>query len=440
MLISKRAAAVILAALLVCMVAAQLIYQSSQKPEEAEPIDINQPLIIWYTDPDLQTYMEATAEAFAAEYWMPVETELVSEVDYIETIFRKSTEEEMAGPDLYVASSELLEKASLAGVATAIDRERLSGSWSEKSIDAVSYEGEPMGFPLSIETCFLLYNRYYAEQAPETIDDILSYADSFEADVVTSRAEHIFEWNVADVIDNYFFLGAYMELGGASGDDKSLVSIDLDKAAECMEYYQSLNAYFAVDAATVTSEEVIRDFIDGKTVFTIVNVPMLFQVDKAIENGEIPEYATEKTVIDEAGEEETVPLDFEPFYGAAQLPALTADLDTRGISVTTAMVVNPYSTEREIAESCARYFTKNRAHRLYGEAGKLPACTDLKRALSDEQQTVYAAYEQASEVPKIMELSNMWLHLEETLSAIWRGSDIQESLQDFSDLLAEQLN
>ncbi len=440
MMISKRLAAAVLAVLLIGMVIAQVVYQNSQKPLEAEPVDINKPLVIWYTDPAMQPYMEATAEAFAAEYWMLVETELVSEVDYIETIFRKSTEEEMAGPDLYVASSELLEKAELAGVTTSIDREKLEGSWSEKAIQAVSFHGETVAVPFSIETCFLLYNRYYVDQVPETIDDILAYAEAFEADTVTSRVENIFEWNVADVIDDYLFLGAYMELGGPSGDDKGQVSIDLGKAAECMHYYQSLNEYFAVDATTVTSEGVIRNFIDGKTVFTIVNVPMLAQVDAAVQAGEIPEYATEKTVTNEEGEEEAVPLDFEPFYGVAQLPDLTDELDTRGVSVTTALVVNPYSTEREIAKSCAQYYAKARAHKLYEETGKLPACTDLKRTGSQEQQAVYSAYEQAAEVPKLMELSNMWLHLEAMLADIWRGADIEEKLQEFSGLLTEQLN
>jgi len=98
------------------------------------------------------------------------------------------------------------------------------------------------------------------------------------------------------------FLGGYTDLGGEDGDDKSQVSMDLDKAVECMMYYQSLNSFFALDADTITSDEIIQNFIDGKTVFAIANASMIGKLDKAIANGEIPEYPTERTVTDENGE------------------------------------------------------------------------------------------------------------------------------------------
>lgn len=52
---------------------------------------------------------------------------------------------------------------------------------------------------------------------------------------------------------------------------------------------------------------------------------------------------------------------------------------------------------------------------------------------------MYEAYEQAAEVPKIMELSNVWLQLEVVLADIWRGADAGEELARFSELLDGQL-
>ena len=439
MMLSKRATGIIRGVFVACLILAQLLSAPGAAPKETVSGLEDRSLTVWYTDPQMQPYMEAAAQAFTADYWVPVKAELVSEVDYIETIFQRSTQEVPSGPDLYVASSELLEKAALAGVVTELDQSELEQCYSKKAVQAVSYKGQPVARPFYIETCFLLYNRYYVEEVPQTIDEILAYAESFEADEVTSRVESIFEWNVADVIDDYLFLGAYMELGGPSGDDRTRVSMDLEKASQCMQYYQNLNSYFAIDADTVSSEGIIQDFIQGRTVFTIVNVPMLAQVDRAVAQGDIPEYATEKKVVNEAGEEETIPLDFQPFYGVARLPALTEELDTRGVSVTASIVVNPYSANRDLAMSCARYLGADRAHRLYQETGKLPACTDLEEPLDEAQQMVYQAYEQAAEVPKIMELSNTWLHLESVLAEIWRGGDIGEQLEGFLELIQEQL-
>lgn len=457
----------IIAILLVLLFAAQMVYIGTRsRPEEVE-LTVERPILIWYTDPDIQSYMEAAAAEAASRYQVEVHAELVSEVDYIEKISEKSVAEEMEGPDVYVASSALLEKATLAGLTVPVTDEGLEETYSEKAVQAVTYDGTVVARPFYIETCFMLYNCYYVnpEEAPADIDGILAYAENFETDEVTERVENIFKWNVADVIDNYMFLGAYTDLGGLSGDDKSQVSMDLDKIEECMDYYQSLNEFFAIDADTVTSEEVIREFIDGKTVFTIVNVPMLAELDRAVAAGEIPEYVTERTVINESGEEEKVNVSYDPFYNIAPLPALTSDLDTRGLSVTNAVVVNPYSANRDAAEVFARYLVQDRAGMLYEEAGKLPACREVSdaeeekhfmgyqslydRLLGSEEKrqenteahsAVYRVYEEAAEVPKIMELSNIWLQLEVVLADIWRGADAGEELAKFSELLNAQLD
>ena len=387
----------IFAVLLVLLLGAQMIHVGMKdRPPKEEEIVVEEPLLIWYTDPDIQSYMEAAASEVAARYRVEVQAELVSEVDYIEKICEKSVAEEMEGPDVYVASSALLEKAALAGLTTPVTDEDLAGTYSEKAVEAVTYDGKPVAWPFYIETCVMLYNRYYVEdqEVPSNIEDILTYAENFEADEMTERVENIFKWNVADVIDNYMFLGAYTNLGGPSGDDKSQVSMDLEKVTECMNYYQSLNGFFAIDADTVTSEEVIREFIDGRTVFTIVNVPMLAELDRAVQAGEIPEYPAERTVIKEDGEEVTESLDYQLFYQVAPLPALTDALDSRGLSVTNGVVVNPYSSNVEAAKACARYLTEERADQLYGEAGKLTACKGLLTGISGakEEQRSFLGY------------------------------------------------
>lgn len=66
-----------------------------------------------------------------------------------------------------------------------------------------------MAYPFYVETSVLLYNRYYADEAPATIDAVLDYSENYEASEVTAKVENMFEWNVADVIENYMFLGGY---------------------------------------------------------------------------------------------------------------------------------------------------------------------------------------------------------------------------------------
>ncbi|MCD8361474.1 MAG: extracellular solute-binding protein [Lachnospiraceae bacterium] len=429
-----------LIALLALMFLAQCIHSALEnRPVEPELVE-EQPILVWYTDPELQEYMETTAAEAEEAYGIEVNTGLVSEVDYIETIGERSMAEEMTGPDLYVASSSQLEKAYLAGLASRLDDDGIAEEYSEKAAHAVTYDGETVALPFYIETCFLLYNRYYTEEAPATIDDILTYAEAFESDDVTSLVENIFAWNVADVIDNYMFLGAYTELGGEDGDDKEQVSLDLEKIEECLSYYQSLNEYFAIDADTVTSDDVIQDFIDGRTVFVIANVAMLAQLDQAVDAGELPEYPTERTVTDENGEETTEELSYEPFYAAAALPDLSSELASRGLSVTNSIVVNPYSANTEMAEAVARYFTEDKADELYSMVGKLPAYRNLAEDPTPAWEAVCTAYDAAAETPKIIELSDMWLNLEATLADIWRGEDAGDEIAEFAGLLESRLD
>lgn len=408
----------IFAILLLILLGVQMCYTGLEsRPEEIE-LEVEKPILIWYTDPDIQPYMEASAAEVASGYGVEVHTELVSEVDYIENICEKSVAEQMAGPDVYVASSALLEKAALAGLTTTVTDNGMKETWSEKAVQTVIYDGTVVARPFYIETCFLLFNNNYVNLeengSPSTIEDILTYAENFEADETTEKVENIFKWNVADVMENYMFLGAYTDLGGPNGDDKSRVSMDQEKVAECMTYYQSLNGFFAIDADTVTSEEIIQEFIDGKTVFTIANVPMLAELERAVSD--------------------------HSFYTAAPLPDLTEELESRGLSVTNSVVVNPYSSNLDAAEACARCLTRERAGQLYEETGKIPACTDLPQEQTETHLQVYQAYEEAAEVPKIMELSNIWLHLEVILADIWRGSDAGAELAAFGELLNAQLD
>lgn len=434
----------IVAGIFLALVLAAQIYDIAHRAQaaSAEPANMR-PITIWYGNPDIQSYMEDAAHTLSVKLGTEVTATMVLEVDYIENICEQSVAEEMKGPDLYVASSALLEKARLAGLTTAVDEEGVEDEYSEHALQAMTCQGELVARPFYLETSFFLYNNYYVDPerngVPETIDAILAWAENYEADEVTGLVENIFQWNVADVMEDYLFLGGYTDLGGTYGDDKSQVSIDLEKAAKCMEYYQNLNAFFAIDADTITSDAVIQNFIDGKTVFTIANVPMLTKVNEAVINGEIPEYVTSRTVKTEDGTEEVQELNYDSFYGIAGIPNLTEELETKGLSVTTGVVVNPYSPQRESAESCARYLTEDAAGTLYETSGVYPASKSAIQALPARLQNIAPIYEEAQETPKIMELSNIWLQMEATLSDIWRGEDVQEELEAFSDLLQRQL-
>ena len=423
--IYRRAAAIFVVLLVFAqMVQVSWSYHEEQRQaaltgQEAEP----EKLTLWYTDEKLNPYLVEAAEEFEQQNHVEITLQLVTAVDYIEHINTASISD-LGGPDLFITSSELLEKARLAGLTVENDsftERELEDAFPQQALNAASCGGRLMAYPFYFETCCLLYNKNYVDAAPVTIDDILAYADSYEGGDETADVENIFKWNVADIFSNFFFIANYVNLGGPTGDDPSQVQLSADEITACLQYYQSLNAFFAIDAEEVTTENVLQEFIDGKTVYTIAKTDAIAAIDKAL-----------------AAEEETVSGDGDRFYGIAQVPDLTAELATKGLSVTNSVVVNAYSAQRELAKSFARYLTFEKAEDLYGVTDKMRVRLGVEYE-NPEMGVLLEQYENSVEVPKLTDLSNYWMEMEIAFANIWQGSDAAAEADAVAQEMLQQL-
>ena len=395
-------------------------------------------LTIWYTDAKLNTFMLEAAEEYKERTGITVNAQLISAVDYIETISDATFIKEN-GPDLFVAGSDLLQKALYAGI---VD-DHVSYSEAEKdnipqkAFDAATCDGKLIGYPFYFESCFLLYNQYYAEDWPRSVDQILEYADAFEATSTTEKVQSIFKWDVSDIFYNYFFIGNYVGLGGVNGDDKAQLSLSEGNVIKSLEYYQSLNEFFAIDEETVHNEDVIQEFIDGKIVFTIAKTDAIARLDQAIAEGKVPEYKLEATR-DEEGNE-IPPREVDCFYGVGDIPNLSEELITRGLSVTNSIVVNNYSANRAYANDFAHYVSYERAEQLYEQTGKVSVCKSVTAGDANWER-IMVQYAGSVEIPKIIEMSNYWILMEIAFANIWNGADIMTEIGAVVSQMNMQLN
>lgn len=422
----------IIAVLIVVLILGQMLtvgisrYNSARDHVQSTGEDVS--LTIWYTDAKLNDFMLEAAEDYEQETGIEVNVQLISAVDYVETISEATLVEEN-GPDLFVAGSDLLQKALYAGLVDdqVAYSEAESDNIPQKAFDAATCDGKLIGYPFYFESCFLLYNQYYAEDWPGTIDEILEYADNFESTGTTEKVQSIFKWDVSDIFYNYFFVGNYVGLGGTYGDDKSQLSLSEGKTIECLEYYQSLNEFFAIDEETVHSEDVLQEFIDGKIVFTIAKTDAIARIEQAIAEGKVPEYQLE-TERDEEGNE--IPArEIERFYGVGDIPNLSDELITRGLSVTNSIVVNNYSKNRTYANDFAHYLSYERAGELYEKTGKVSVCKSVTAGDKDWER-IMVQYAGSVEIPKIIEMSNYWILMEIAFANIWNGADIVSEISN----------
>ena len=404
-------------------------------------------LYFWYDDESMTDYMNSAAVAFGEKYDARVIPQLVSESEYLEAINYATLHEEQV-PDVYLISNDSLEKAYLAGLAVEVkDTKGImnTNTFPQTALDAVTYKEKQVAYPLYFETSALLYNETYLQEwalqqakkeaeelgveydeetllarrdeimltaVPTTIDGILSMADSFDP---PENVEGIFKWDVSDIFYNYYFVGNYMIVGGAPGDDKTNININNPEVISCLEVYKALNQFFYIESDTVSYESVIQDFLDGKIVFTIATTDVVATIEQAKEEGTFP---------------------YE--YGVALMPYPSEELKGRSLSVTGTVAINGYSEKQELANQFAAYLTTEYVEELYARSGRIPANLNAN-AENGALQIFKEEYTASISLPKMIETSNFWMQLEILFSKVWNGEDVATLVAELAEQMQTQV-
>ncbi len=465
--------------LILCTLAGTLVYARSTQSvfEDRSIFSLNKTTVrIWYTDDALTPYLQSEAVAYSESHnKVRIEPVLVSGLEYLEAINKASLEEDNY-PDLFIITNDSLEKAYLAGLALEVDNgeDFLDEEvFPAAAINSVTYKDKLIAYPFYFETSALVYNKTYLENMarenieaemdaqegeaaqaavdaseassdsastevsadaateeaseeisaeqieelvneslPDTITDVLSFAQSYNA---PDQVEAVFKWDVTDIFYNYFFVGNYMNVGGKAGDDVSLIDIYNTDTITCMQIYQQLNQFFAIDADEIDYDKVSQDFIDGKIVFTVATTDVLAKIDEAKTAGEC---------------------DYE--FEVYNMPDLTQDYKTRTMSVTQSIVVNGYSEHPMEANNFAQYLLNDNSGDIYKLAGKVAAHYGVNYA-DNNLNTFVDVYANSVPMPKTIETSNLWMELEIAFTEIWNGGDCNQILKEVSESIMTQV-
>lgn len=477
MFLKKR----IIATAAVIAMAAAAVYGStqemSQTQDTGERLQLfrgKETIYCWYSDEALSGYINAAAVSFGEQNKVRVIPVLTSDSEYLEAINQETLHSEQT-PDLYLLSSDSLEKAYLAGLASKVpDTEGICDTdhFSRAALAAVTYDDKIIGYPVYFDTSALVYNedylrtwatqqaekelagssdndepvgegeeiieedslpedqtteqtadeaavnalaeQYFAKALPSTVDDLLNIADTFDA---PEGVEGVMKWDVNNIFYNYWIVGNYMIVGGDPGDDRNDININNPETIQCLEVYKALNQFFFIESDTVTYDSVIQDFIDGKTMFTIGTTDVVKRLEDAKADGS---------------------LTFN--YGIARMPDVSAELQSRSLSVTGAAVINGYSEHKELADRFAAYLSEEYADGLYERSGKMPASIHAAEDADNGALTIFAdEYADSVSLPKMLETGNFWMQLEVLFSKVWNGEDVTTLVQQLADNMSQQL-
>ena len=466
----------------VIAMAAAAVYGStqemSQTQDTGERLQLfrgKETIYCWYSDEALSGYINAAAVSFGEQNKVRVIPVLTSDSEYLEAVNQETLHSAQI-PDIYLLSSDSLEKAYLAGLATKVpDTEGICDTdhFSRAALAAVTYDDKIIGYPVYFDTSALVYNedylrtwatqqaekelsgssdndepvgegeeiieedslpedqttdqvtadeatvnalaeQYFAKALPSTVDDLLNIADTFDA---PEGVEGVMKWDVNNIFYNYWIVGNYMIVGGDPGDDRNDININNPETIQCLEGDKALNQFFFIESDTVTYDSVIQDFIDGKTMFTIGTTDVVKRLEDAKADSS---------------------LTFN--YGIARMPDVSAELQSRSLSVTGAAVINGYSEHKELADRFAAYLSEEYADGLYERSGKMPASIHAAENADNGALTIFAnEYADSVSLPKMLETGNFWMQLEVLFSKVWNGEDVTTLVQQLADNMSQQL-
>lgn len=460
----------------VIAMAAAAVYGSTQEMSQTQDTGerlqlfrAKETIYCWYSDEALSGYINAAAVSFGEQNKVRVIPVLTSDSEYLEAVNQETLHSAQI-PDIYLLSSDSLEKAYLAGLATKVpDTEGICDTdhFSRAALAAVTYDDKIIGYPVYFDTSALVYNedylrtwatqqaekelsgssdndepvgegeeiieedslpedqttdqvtadeatvnalaeQYFAKALPSTVDDLLNIADTFDA---PEGVEGVMKWDVNNIFYNYWIVGNYMIVGGDPGDDRNDININNPETIQCLEVYKALNQFFFIESDTVTYDSVIQDFIDGKTMFTIGTTDVVKRLEDAKADSS---------------------LTFN--YGIARMPDVSAELQSRSLSVTGAAVINGYSEHKELADRFAAYLSEEYADGLYERSGKMPASIHAAENADNGALTIFAnEYADSVSLPKMLETGNFWMQLEVLFSKVWNGEDVTTLVQQLAD-------
>ncbi len=466
----------------VIAMAAAAVYGSTQEMSQTQDTGerlqlfrAKETIYCWYSDEALSGYINAAAVSFGEQNKVRVIPVLTSDSEYLEAVNQETLHSAQI-PDIYLLSSDSLEKAYLAGLATKVpDTEGICDTdhFSRAALAAGTYDDKIIGYPVYFDTSALVYNedylrtwatqqaekelsgssdndepvgegeeiieedslpedqttdqvtadeatvnalaeQYFAKALPSTVDDLLNIADTFDA---PEGVEGVMKWDVNNIFYNYWIVGNYMIVGGDPGDDRNDININNPETIQCLEVYKALNQFFFIESDTVTYDSVIQDFIDGKTMFTIGTTDVVKRLEDAKADSS---------------------LTFN--YGIARMPDVSAELQSRSLSVTGAAVINGYSEHKELADRFAAYLSEEYADGLYERSGKMPASIHAAENADNGALTIFAnEYADSVSLPKMLETGNFWMQLEVLFSKVWNGEDVTTLVQQLADNMSQQL-
>lgn len=359
-------------------------------------------LLVWESKEE-RPFIEAIAKEFTEKYGIEVKFEELGAADQVNKLI--SDGPAGLGADVVVFPHDNLGKAISAGLVLPNDfyEEQSRSENSELAVNAVSYEGVMYGYPRSVETYALFYNKAILPEAPKTFEEVIEFAKTYNDPNANKFA---LMWEVGNFYFNYPFLSTGGYVYGDNGQNKDDIGLNNEGAVAGMKFYGSLKEILPMNSGDVTYD-IKKGLFTGGTLAMDINGPWTIADYKA------------------AG------IDF----GVAPLPSINGQ-PASSFSGIKAFYVNSFSQYPNAARLFSRFAsTKEAQLKDFEITGAIPANTEAAADPSVQGDEIVKGFleqfNQSTPMPSIPEMGNVWSPIAAAFSDVWNsGKDAQEALDN----------
>ncbi|MCR2807033.1 sugar ABC transporter substrate-binding protein [Paenibacillus soyae] len=360
-------------------------------------------LLVWESKEE-RPFIEAIGKEFTEKYGIEIKFEELGAADQVNKLI--SDGPAGLGADVVVFPHDNLGKAVSAGLVLPNDfyAEQSKSENSELAVNAVSYDNVLYGYPRSVETYALFYNKALIPNAPKTFDEVVEFAKTFNDPAANKYA---LMWEVGNFYFNYPFISTGGYVYGDNGQNKDDIGLNNEGAVAGMKYYGSLkNSILPMNSGDITYD-IKKGLFTGGTLAMDINGPWTIADYKA------------------AG------IDF----GVAPLPSINGQ-PASSFSGVKAFYVNSFSKYPNAARLFARFAsTKEAQLKDFEMTGAIPANTEATADSAVQGNEIVKGFveqfNQSTPMPSIPEMGNVWAPIGAAFSDVWNsGKDAKEALDN----------
>lgn len=281
----------------------------------------------------------------------------------------------------------------------------------ENAVNAVSVDGILYGYPDSVETTAVYYNKDLISNVPETWQGVIDFAKTFND---PKNNKYAYMWSAGNAYWNYgFFAGYGAYVFGKNGTDPNDIGMNNAGAVEAGKFIQSLHDILPIKSGDLTGDL-------NKSLFEQKKLAMLV-------SGPWDAKALKKIV---------------PNVGVAPYPILPNGKPMKPFAGVQAWFVNSYSKYPNAAKLFANFVSseENQLKRfeLYGNLPANKKASSSEKIMNDPIASGFMKqFENSEPMPLIPEIKIFWDTTEAALGSIWNDkADPKTTL----DALVKQMN